>query len=79
MLAIFPFAVTLTLNREQSGPFGFTCCWMFMAQEGLVLVKNHLVLGPRDLCLQSDCVVSAVLGGRFCSSHPCFTGGETEA
>ena len=53
MLAIFPFAVTLTLNREQSGPFGFTCCWMFMAQEGLVLVKNHLVPGPRDLCLQS--------------------------
>lgn len=79
MLAILPFAVVLTLNREQGGPFGFTCCWMFMTREGLMLVKNHRVPGPRDLGLQSDFMVSAVLGGRYCSSHPCFTGGETEA
>ena len=62
MLVIFPFAVALTLNREQGGPFGFTCCWMFMTREGLMLVKNYRVPGPRDLGLQSDCVVSAVLG-----------------
>ena len=46
MLAISPFAVILTLNRERGGPSGFTCCWMFMTQQGLVLVKNHRVPGP---------------------------------